>query len=74
MAYSKHLLRLSNVVVHHCQTELLLAGGAGALGIHRLTSLCPIQTAGYFTVPVSFRFSAGVSSLAQGIGARQQDG
>ena len=62
------------MVVHHCQTGLLLAGGAGALDIHRLTSICPIQTAGYFTVPVSFRFSAGVSPLAQGVDARQQDG
>lgn len=62
------------MVVHHCQTGLLLAGGSGALDIHRLTSICPIQKAGYFIVPVSFRFSAGVSPLAQGIGARQQDG
>ncbi|CAM0554103.1 hypothetical protein EHLJMEHL_04201 [Vreelandella titanicae] len=46
------------MVIHHCQTRLLLVGGAGALDIHRLTSICPIQKAGYSTVPVSFRFSA----------------
>lgn len=62
------------MVVIHCQTGLLRAGWFGALDIHRLTGICPSQKAGYDFVPVSFRFSTGVSALAQSIDARQQDG
>lgn len=65
------------MTVNYWQTGLLPVSWPGALDIHRLTSIFPIQTAGYFTVPVSFRFSAGVSPLAQSIDSRmdnQSDG
>ncbi|SDB54056.1 hypothetical protein SAMN02927930_02125, partial [Pseudidiomarina indica] len=55
------------MAVIHCQTGLLRAGWFGALDIHRLTGICPSQKAGYDFVPVSFRFSTGVSALAQSI-------
>ena len=62
------------MVVTTARSGFILAGVSGALDIHRLTSGCPIQKTGYGFVPVSFRFSAGVSPPAQGVDARQQNG